>query len=242
MKVWAKTTLIICIVIAAIILISGCISPGCILGSGNLTTENRTVEKFSSIEIQGMGDLYLSQGQQLPLRIEAEDNILRVLKADVNGEKLTIYTTACIAPNKPIKIYASASEISGLYVSGSGNIVGLSKISSDALDLGVSGSGKMNIDVDCKDLHTDISGSGSAVLQGKAANSSVNISGSGTIASYDLTTNVTRINISGAGLAEVNVQSELNAQISGSGGVYYKGHPTQINQQVTGSGSVTNVG
>ncbi len=227
--------------IILIILLSGCISPGCILGSGNLRSENRETDSFSSIELQGIGDLYVSQGPQ-SLRIEAEDNILPVLRTDVSGGKLTISTTTCITPRQSIKIYASSPEVNGLYLSGSGNIICLSPIHTDSIDLGMSGSGGINLNVDCKDLSMSISGSGSAMLQGNATDSNVNIRGSGSMHGYDLATDRSAITTSGSGQAEVNVRDELDTRISGSGGVHYRGNPSKINQQVSGSGRLTKTG
>ncbi len=240
MKAWI-VPVIFGTAIVSIILISGCISPGCIIGSGNMISENRTAGSFSSIELQGIGDLYVSDGPQ-SLRIEAEDNILPVLRSDVSGGRLTISTSTCVTPRRSIKIYASAPEVKGLYLSGSGNIISISPIHTDSMDLGMSGSGGINLDVDCKDLSTVISGSGSALLKGSASSSSVTIIGSGSMHGYDLVTNRSSITISGSGQAEVNVNDELDTKISGSGAVHYKGNPSRINQQVSGSGSLTKTG
>ena len=224
--------------ILLIVMISGCISPGCILGSGNLKSENRTTSSFSSIELLGIGDLYVFQGSQ-SLRIEAEDNILPVLKSDVTGDMLVISTSECVTPRKSIKIYASSPEIKGLYSSGSGNIISLSPIHTDSMDLGMSGSGGINLGVDCKDLRTSVSGSGNVLLRGNATNSSVNISGSGNMRGYDLATKRSAITISGSGQAEVNAEDELDVRISGSGGIHYTGSPSKMNQHISGSGSLT---
>lgn len=226
--------------ILLIVLISGCISPGCIQGSGNLRSENRTTVSFSSIELQGIGDLYVSQGPQ-SFRIEADDNILPVLKSDVIGGRLIISTSACIEPRKSIKIYASSPEIKGLHLSGSGNIIGLSPLHADYLDLEISGTGVIDLGVDCKDLRTGVTGSGNILLRGNATNSSVNISGSGNMHGYDLATKRSAIIISGSGRAELNVEDELDARISGSGGISYIGNPSKIKRQVSGSGSLVEV-
>jgi len=236
MKIWIKT--IVGLSLTLSVLFSGCIQPGCIQGSGNYTTENRTVDDFGSISFSSAGEVYLSQGPK-HLRIEAEDNIIAGLMTDVSGGILTIrHTAACINPHKPVKIYVSTQHIEGLDISGSGSITGLSLIESDTLRIDISGSGDMNLDVDCEDLSTNISGSGSSVLKGRATNNSVDISGSGAVHSYDLETNRSTVRISGSGTAEVNVHDELNTNLSGSGSVSYKGRPRMTSQEISGSGSV----
>ena len=238
MKIGIKTIVGLSLVLS--VLFCGCIQPGCIQGSGNYLAENRTVDDFGSISFSSAGEVYLSQGPK-HLRIEAEDNIIAELMTEVGSGRLTIrHTAACINPHKPVKIYVSTPHIEGLDISGSGSITGLSPIESDALRIDISGSGDINLDVDCKDLSTTISGSGSAVLKGRATDNSVDISGSGAVHSYDLETNRSTVRISGSGTAEVNVHDELNTNISGSGSVSYKGRPRMTSQEISGSGSVMN--
>ncbi len=62
--------------VAAMVLFSGCIEQGCTQGSGKIAAETRAVDSFNSIDLQGWGDLYITEGQQQPLKIEGEDNIL----------------------------------------------------------------------------------------------------------------------------------------------------------------------
>lgn len=216
--------------------IPGCIMPGCIQGSGNYTSENRTVGDFSSIDLAGIGDVYLSQGEK-HLRIEAEDNIIQEMKTEVSAGKLAIYHNArCINPHMPIKIFVSTPELESLSISGSGRIISQSPIESNALNLRVSGSGNMELNAVCQDLKMIISGSGGANLKGEAAKSEILISGSGALHGYDLLTDRSRISISGSGIAQINAKEELDALISGSGSLYCKGNPEIVSQTVSGSG------
>lgn len=218
--------------------IPGCIMPGCIQGSGNYTSENRTAEGFSGIDLAGIGDVYLTQGEN-HLRIEAEDNIIRLIKTEVRGGKLAIYhKEKCINPHMPIKIFVSTPDLDSLSISGSGRIISQSPVESDALNLRISGSGNMELNAVCQDLKAIISGSGGAYLKGEAAKSEIVISGSGAMHGYDLQTDQTRIIISGSGIAEIYVKEELDALISGSGSLYCKGNPEIVSQTISGSGRV----
>lgn len=222
--------------IVAMVLLGGCIEQHCTQGSGVPATEDRTVSSFSSIELEGFGDLYLAQGPQQPLRLQGDDNILPLSKTDVRGSSLRIYTDGCIRATEPLNIYVTAGQIKSLEASGISTILGRSKITSQALDIRASGAGAVDLDVDCTDLFADISGAGSAVLRGKADRSNIHCSGSGGIDASGLSTNRTKVEISGSGQAEVNAQSELDVRISGSGSVHYTGTPEKITQEISGSG------
>jgi hypothetical protein len=230
---------ILALLLLASVLFSGCISnPNCVVGSGNVVNDTRSVDSFNSIDLLGSGTLFLSQGPRQPLRIEAEDNILKVLTTRVESGKLIIGFGSCISTTKPIRIYATAKDISSLEVSGSGNIIGKSMIQADSLDLKLSGSGSMDLDLEAKTLRTEIPGSGTILLRGAADEQSADISGSGKIAGYGLVTKRSDVTISGSGTVEANVSDEIVARISGSGSVYYLGHPERISEDISGSGVV----
>jgi hypothetical protein len=170
------------------------------------------------------------------LKIEAEDNILKVLTTRVESGRLIIGSNTCISTTRPVRIYATAKDIKSLEISGSGTITGKNSIKADSLDLKLSGSGTIDLNLKTKTLRTEIPGSGTILLRGSADDHSAEISGSGKIAGYELATKRSGISISGSGVAEANVSDEITARISGSGAVYYKGHPERINEDISGSG------
>jgi hypothetical protein len=93
--------------------------------------------------------------------------------------------------------------------------------------------------MDATDIETSISGSGDIRLAGEATNHTLKVSGSGNLSGYELKSINQMITISGTGNAEVFVDGGiLDAKISGSGKVYYKGNSSSFSADITGSGSV----
>jgi len=62
-------------------------------------------------------------------------------------------------------------------------------------------------------------------------------SGAGNLNAFELISEETTVNLSGAGKAEVYANQLLNVTITGAGSVYYKGHPA-IAKTITGSGNL----
>ena len=56
-----------------------------VTASGNLVSETRTVDSFHSISANIVGRIFLTQGSLQELRIETPQNILDVLKTEVNN-------------------------------------------------------------------------------------------------------------------------------------------------------------
>jgi len=204
----------------------GCIGPylDCITGSGNVVSEEFTVDEFHSVGFGCSGNLYITQDATQSLRIEAEDNVLEALTVKVENGRLTISSDRCFRNTKPVNIYVSMEEVRNLSLSGSGNIIGQSELNADTLKLSISGSGSSDLTLNVEELNTVISGSGESKLKGTAKSHNIRISGSGDIMAFDLSTERTDITISGSGDAEVDASQELDVSISGSGNVYYTGN------------------
>ena len=122
-------------------------------------------------------------------------------------------------------------------VSGSGDID--VKGSCQSFDSGISGSGKVNAQVAVSGkADVSLSGSGKLVASGSASEIKVRISGSGKVLASNLEVSKCNVHISGSGDVEINVKDALDASISGSGSVSYKGSPSQLNSHSSGSGHV----
>jgi hypothetical protein len=144
-----------------------------------------------------------------------------------------------------------------LKVSGSGSLEAELDASGD-VNVDVSGSGNVDIKGKFKNFETDISGSGHVDLSatiagtadfglsgsgkvrasGSAQRVKASLSGSGKVLASDFETDSCDIRISGSGDVEINVKSDLDANISGSGSVSYKGNPSHVNSHSSGSGHV----
>lgn len=191
-----------------------------VIGSGNVISESRPVAGFKRVRLRGSGNLLVEQTGVESLTIEAEDNILPLLRSDVeNGQLiLGLRPGTRIVTHKPIVYRLTVKELEGIEGSGSGS-------------------------VDAKGLNTDrfsFDGSGSIEvrLAGRADELELSISGSGEYDGESLTSRRARVEVSGSADVLVNAQDVLDVQLSGSGDVRYVGNPT-VTQRVSGSGSVT---
>lgn len=122
-------------------------------------------------------------------------------------------------------------------VSGSGDIDLKGK--ARTFDSDVSGSGKVNLAMNINGTADfSVSGSGKIEASGSADNVKTSISGSGKVLASELQANRCEVRISGSGDVEINVKNELDATISGSGSVSYRGDPNKVNSSSSGSGKI----
>ncbi len=179
-------------------------------------------------------------------------------------DKITVYIT--VKDIEAISVSGSGDVIGQgkfttgdlhLNVSGSGFL----QVEADAtgnVEADVSGSGDVDLKGSCNNFDSDVSGSGKVILSlavkgmadfgvsgsgkiqatGTAKEVKAGISGSGKVLAANLETDKCTVRISGSGDVEINVKDDLDANISGSGSVSYKGNPSHMNSHSSGSGHV----
>ncbi|MDP4131656.1 MAG: head GIN domain-containing protein [Bacteroidota bacterium] len=212
-----------------------------IRGNGVIKTEERNVSPFKQVEASGAIKLMVSQGEFQPVKLEGDENILPYVEVNQSGESIEIRTRPGynISPSNDLIVYVTAPVYSSISVSGASDIKGQNKITnSENLELEASGAGDIEMDVDAPKLSAAISGSGSIRLKGQTKDLDINLSGAGHAYCYDLLSENAKVDISGAGSAEVYASMKLDADVSGVGNVRYKGNASNVSQRVSGAGSV----
>jgi len=155
----------------------------------------------------------------------------------VEGKLTTRDLDLNVSGSGNLELEADASGDMNADVSGSGSIVLKGKCR--AFDSSISGSGKVQLDMQVAERAAfGLSGSGKVRATGSAKEVRATISGAGEILAANFTTDKCDVRISGSGDVEINVNKELDAHISGSGSVAYKGNPSHVNSHSSGSGSV----
>ena len=214
-----------------------------LFSAGTITAqkETRDVATFTEVSFGISGNLYIKQGSKQSLVLEGDD--LDEVETDVSGGKLRIRNRSnnWRMGNKRRDVYITITKLEGLNLSGSGKVIGEGTFDTGDLDLGVSGSGDLELDVEADNIDTGISGSGDIELTGSAKEHAVSISGSGRLDAEDLEAETYRIRISGSGSCRINVSEEIDSRVSGSGSIYYKGSPNKVNNHSSGSGKLRKI-
>ncbi len=226
----------ILILLTAGFLIQGC-DENCISESGPMVSREITLNDFNSFTLMGSANVYLEQGPVQSVRIEGASNVIDLINRDVRGGHWDIYNRECIKNLRELNIYITIPDVEYIGLSGSGRIIGQNTISAEDINLVLSGSGEISVDLIADDIDNSISGSGDINLSGTVDHASLKTSGSGSYRTFGLETRSANINITGSGNAQVHVTDALDVIISGSGSVYYSGSP-QLSVSITGSGQV----
>jgi hypothetical protein len=213
-----------------------------IVGEGEIVQATLDVAEFDGFVSTIAADVYVSQGDDFEVVMEAQENIIDNMDLDwVKNGTWTIKYFHWVKHSKPVKIYITVPELRKVSLSGSGEIKGETPFAINGkLEIKISGSGRIDIDAEADEMDVNISGSGDIYLAGYTDFLDCTISGSGGIFAYDLIAKTADVHISGSGDTRVSVEDYLEATISGSGSVFYTGTPA-IDSHISGSGIIKRV-
>lgn len=221
------------------------------------------VDDFDKIVIETAGVLNYTQSDEREVKVITNDRIIEILEVEVKENTLFISFTKnkTILNEENLIFTVSDDDVFSIATSGSANVFADFDEGYNFYDLEMisSGSGNINLDaanctnanfttsgsgnIDVTTVNTAgtdavLSGSGNVTIHGSASTLDLTISGSGNYADHDFIAEKVDAVLSGSGNAKVSVSYQLNANLSGSGNLTYKGSPSIMATSSSGSGQV----
>ena len=202
----------------------------------------RQLDTFTGIGISISADVFYTTGNSHEIRIEGKDKDVNDLITKVKDGFLQVKYEDWKISRSKLTIYITSKELESVKMSGSGQFLAEQALSSEEMDLAMSGSGGITITkLQAEEVDVKISGSGSISLNsGSAEEMDVKLSGSGKINAEQFEVSEFSAAISGSGNIRIDCKEELDVKISGSGKVYYHGDP-RVNSVSSGSGKVVSL-
>lgn len=235
------SALAVVLAVTLVLLVStSCIRFTGFTGSGNVVTEERSVSDFDSISVSAGINLFIEQGDDESLTIEAEDNVISRISTDVKNGKLEIRFRAAalggLNLRAPVNVYVTVVDIDGIEVS-SGADVETDELKTDKLSLDLSSGSGADVIVEVNDLDVSLSSGSNLKIEGKASNQEVDLSSGVSYDAEDLESRTARLDVSSGSDAGVWVTEKLDVSISSGGSVRYKGSP-EIVSDISSGGSM----
>jgi hypothetical protein len=216
------------------------ISCASVSGNGNVREENRSLSNIYEIKTSGSIDVEIRSGDHYELNVQNDENLLPYVITEVNDGVLNIhYKDGYSIIHDHAKVFVTAPSIEKIVSSGSADITSKGVIkNSNQIEIGTSGSGDINAEVDAPSISVSGSGSGNVTLSGMTKDFNCKMSGSGDVKCANLKSEDAVISVSGSSDVHVFASVSLKVSVSGSGDVYYGGNPTSPEIHIAGSGTV----
>ncbi len=206
-------------------------------GNGNVNTQEREVGSFDKIDVGGAFDIYLKQGNKHKVVVEADDNLLPIIKTEVSDGVLKISSNEPIRRAKKLAVYITVPELTVLDGSGACDIHSQGQLSGNSLDIDFSGAVEAELNLSYQKLSVDCSGAAELDLMGNVERVRIETSGAAEIDAGGMQVSEMYISASGASDIDVDVSRELEVKISGAAEIEYSGNPN-ITKEISGAASI----
>ncbi|MCK5838466.1 MAG: DUF2807 domain-containing protein, partial [Bacteroidales bacterium] len=208
-------------------------------GNKNITKQERTLEEFNALDVGGAFNVILTQGDPQLIIVETDENLLDDINTDVKKGVLEL-SMGNIKEFTELNIYITVRNLNNIEASGATSIKSTNQFKPTSLKILASGASEVKMDIVTDELETDISGAAEVTLKGIAKEHLGELSGAAELNAYDLVTQNTTMDVSGAASAMVNAENSLNANTSGAGEVKYKNDPASVNMSSNDQYQITN--
>jgi hypothetical protein len=209
-----------------------------VTGNGQVVEETRDIGNFHGLKVSSGIDVYIAQGDDEYLRLEADENLMEHIRTEVIDGQLKIYTDVNIRMAKSKKVYLRYRELRSIHISSAGDVKGENTLHAGHLELNLSSAGDLRLEVIADEIDLDISSSGSASLAGKTGYLDAGLSSAGNLNAFDLEARSADVSVSSAGDARIWVTDEARFKCSSAGDIVYKGDPKIVESSTSSGGDI----
>src|SRR5690606_41825773 len=208
-------------------------------GNGNIVTQERNVtEDFTEVRGSAGLDVYLTQGDENKIVVEADENLQQYIEANIEDGRLHITSSENIGRSKAKKVYVTFKNINTVEASSGADVTGNSVIKSENISLKSSSGAQLNVEIFAKNLTAKTSSGSNLVISGKASSLKADASSGSELNAKELLVINCNAEASSGAEVTVNVKDNLETNVSSGGEVNYYGNPVSVNSNKSHSGNV----
>ncbi len=205
-------------------------------GNGFIVKEIRHVENFSKLKITGAIKARVRFGQAISVEVSTDENIQEHIILKNDGNQLVIYSKNHIRPTEGTKVNITVPVLEALYVSGASRVDLENMLQTDRLDINLSGASKLNGAIQVQSMKGEVSGASKLSFSGEALSTSFQVSGASRVIAERLTSDICRLDLSGASFIAIRAEEEISVNASGASKVKFHGQ-AQIQKMNTSGAS-----
>lgn len=208
-------------------------------GNGMVREENRTVNgDFNAVSASEGLDVFISQGGEFKILVEADENIIDLIATDLDDGTLKIHTRKNIG-RATKNIHVTLPKIIALNASSGSDLSTIGPIHTEILDINVSSGADMEItEIKSDKINVDSSSGANIEITGETNTLYTNASSGSGIDAVDLRTDQCSADASSGANITVNVSESLIAEASSGGNIRHTG-TAKVENRKTVSGNVT---
>lgn len=240
-KIIIHITKFIIATVTALLFASCNFNMNAIEGSGNVTTEKRTVQgEFKNISVSNAIDLVIEHSDVTEITVEADDNLQKEIVTKVENGTLIIeckYSSFRNITSKKVTVKLPA--IHKIEASSASTVETNGLVQGEDITLEASSAASMDVNIESDRISIDAASGSSVDITGKALSLTTSVSSGGSIDAEKLMANEVHADASSGGTVTVRPIVSLKADASSGGNINYSGNPKTIEKSAASGGSVS---
>lgn len=210
-------------------------------GSGNIISVQKSVPEFNAVSVSGGITAELRNGPQKVV-IEADDNLMEYVKAEVENGRLKISTGNKSIRDADIRVFITAPSIRRVSGSAGAEISIKDELrSANRIHLESSSAAEIDGRVDAPGVELSASSGSELKVNGRTRNLKIDASSGSEIEAFGLMAESSDVSASSGAKVEVHASVALNAEASSGAGIKFRnGGEVSIKQSSGGTVSKAN--
>lgn len=209
-------------------------------GNRNVVTENRSSkEDFTKIKVSTGLDLYLSQGSENKIVVEADENLQDIIMTEINDGVLKIYSEKNIWKAKARKVYVTIKTIEELTATSGSDVYSEKTLQAENIKISSTSGADINISIDADTVETSATSGSDIEISGVANNHTSRATSGASIDAYQLKSKNVTVKVTSGADINIYASESINAKATSGGDVDFKGNPKQVNKKSSSGGSIS---
>ncbi|MEN8835074.1 MAG: head GIN domain-containing protein [Polaribacter sp.] len=209
-------------------------------GNKNVEVADRTVaEDFTKIKVSTGLDLYLSQGTENKITLEADENLHEIIFTKIENGELKIYSDKNIWNAKAKKVYVTVKGLTSIVATSGSNVYTEEELSVENINIVSTSGADIDLNLNANSVISTATSGSDIKLNGTTIQHTCSATSGASIEAYDLTSENVTVNVTSGADINIYASVSLEARATSGGDIDFKGNPKNVKKSSTSGGSIS---
>lgn len=230
---------------AIVALIASLVFTSCnfgVSGSGNVTTENRTVNgEFTSVIAEGGLEVIIEQSEKTSIVVQADDNLQEHIKTEVRNGKLIVSFDKSISFSSANRVIVQLPNIKEIRSDGGSSVSSKGLLKGGSMKMTSDGGSTLELAINAKNVICNSESGSSLDITGRTENIELKATSGSSINGGNLTAKNAIAYASSGSFIQINATDKLVADASSGSSVEYVNTPAKLEKNEDSGASVSKI-
>ena len=234
-----KQFLLIITFVVSAIAFSSCFFIGpSIKGNGHVVTQTREISDFKKIKVSTGMEVTLVQSDRELVTVEADENLLDVIRTELKRDELNIFSEERIRKYKKLHITVEFKHLEELRTSSGAQVKSDGMIQVKSLKTSASSGSQQSLSINVRSFDAKASSGAHIRVQGKTDDADFDASSGSHIKAGGVIAENCNAEVSSGAHVYIEVTNSFDGKASSGGHIYYNGNPKSVNIKTSSGGNI----